>query len=73
MASHHDHFFQVVFGQPEHAAPLLRTALPAPVADAIDWRTLTRQDPTQRGRRGRRTLCDLLFEVRTVQQQDLLL
>jgi hypothetical protein len=73
VASHHDHFFQVVFGQPEHAAPLLRTALPAPVADAIDWRTLTRQDPTQRGRRGRRTLCDLLFEVRTVQQQDLLL
>ena len=73
MASHHDHFFQVAFGEPEHAVPLLRTALPAPVADAIDWRTLTRQDPTQRGRRGRRTLCDLLFEVRTVQQQDLLL
>jgi hypothetical protein len=63
VASHHDHFFQVAFGQPEHAAPLLRTALPAPVADAIDWRTLTRQDPTQRGRRGRRTLCDLLFDL----------
>jgi hypothetical protein len=73
VASHHDHFFQVAFGEPEHAVPLLRSALPAPVADAIDWRTLTRQDPTQRGRRGRRTLCDLLFEVRTVQQQDLLL
>ncbi|MFN9334381.1 MAG: Rpn family recombination-promoting nuclease/putative transposase, partial [Planctomycetota bacterium] len=73
MASHHDHFFQVAFGEPEHAVPLLRSALPAPVADAIDWRTLTRHDPTQRGRRGRRTLCDLLFAVRTVQQQDLLL
>lgn len=73
VASHHDHFFQVAFGEPEHAVPLLRSALPAPVADAIDWRTLTRQDPTQRGRRGRRTLCDLLFAVRTVQQQDLLL
>ena len=73
MASHHDHFFQVAFGQPEHAAPLLRTALPAPVADAIDWRTLVRKDPTHRGRRGRGTLCDLLFAVRTVQHQDLLL
>ena len=73
MASQHDHFFQVAFGEPEHAVPLLRSALPTPVADAIDWRTLTRQDPTQRGRRGRRTLCDLLFAVRTVQQQDLLL
>ncbi|MFN9756784.1 MAG: hypothetical protein ACK58X_10265, partial [Planctomycetota bacterium] len=46
VASHHDHFFQVAFGEPEHAVPLLRSALPAPVADAIDWRTLTRQDPT---------------------------
>jgi hypothetical protein len=73
VASQHDHFFQVAFGEPEHAVPLLRSALPTPVADAIDWRTLTRQDPTQRGRRGRRTLCDLLFAVRTVQQQDLLL
>jgi len=73
VASHHDHFFQVAFGEPEHAVPLLRSALPAPFAEAIDWRTLTRHDPTQRGRRGRRTLCDLLFAVRTVQQQDLLL
>lgn len=73
MASHHDHLFQVAFGDPEHAVPLLRTALPANLADAIDWRTLTRKNPTQRGRRSRRTLCDLLFAVRTHHQLDLLL
>ncbi len=73
MASHHDHLFQVAFGDPEHAVPLLRTALPASLADAIDWRTLTRKNPTQHGRRSRRTLCDLLFAVRTRHQQDLLL
>ncbi len=73
MASHHDHLFQVAFGDPEHAVPLLRTALPASLADAIDWRTLTRKNPTQHGRRSRRTLCDLLFAVRTHHQQDLLL
>jgi hypothetical protein len=73
VASPHDHFFQLAFGDPEHAVPLLRTALPAPVASAIDWRTLARKDPTQRGRRGRRTLCDLLFTVRTTEHQDLLL
>jgi hypothetical protein len=60
VASHHDHLFQVAFGDPEHAVPLLRTALPANLADAIDWRTLTRKNPTQHGRRSRRTLCDLL-------------
>jgi len=73
VASHHDHLFQVAFGDPEHAVPLLRTALPASLADAIDWRTLTRKNPTQHGRRSRRTLCDLLFAVRTHHQQDLLL
>jgi hypothetical protein len=73
VASHHDHLFQVAFGDPEHAVPLLRTALPASLADAIDWRTLTRKNPTQHGRRSRRTLCDLLFAVRTRHQQDLLL
>ena len=73
MASHHDHLFQVAFGDPEHAVPLLRTALPASLADAIDWRTLTRKNPTQHGQSSRRTLCDLLFAVRTHHQQDLLL
>jgi len=73
VASHHDHLFQVAFGDPEHALPLLRTALPATLAEAIDWRSLTRKNPTQHGRRSRRTLCDLLFSVRTHHQQNLLL
>jgi hypothetical protein len=73
VASHHDHLFQVAFGDPEHAVPLLRTALPASLADAIDWRTLCRKNPTQHRRRSRRTLCDLLFSVRTHHQQNLLL
>jgi len=57
VASHHDHLFQVAFGDPEHAVPLLRTALPGKLADAIDWRTLTRDNPTHthHGRRSRRT------------------
>ncbi len=73
MASHHDHLFQLAFGDPEHAVPLLRTALPATLAKAIDWRTLTRKNPTHHGRRSRRTHCDLLFSVRTDRRQTLLL
>ncbi len=72
MASHHDHLFQLAFADPEHAVPLLRTALPASIAEAIDWRTLTRENPTLHGRR-RRTTCDLLFSVRTNHRQTLLL
>jgi len=73
VASHHDHLFQVAFGDPEHAVPLLRTALPASLANAIDWRTLTRDNPNHHGRRSRRTHCDLLFSVRTHHHQELLL
>jgi predicted transposase YdaD len=64
VAAPHDHLFQLVFADPEHARPLLQSALPAPVVAAIDWRTLTRHDPAQRSRRGKRTTCDVLFEVR---------
>ncbi len=39
----HDALFRAAFEQPEHAAGLLRGALPATVADALAWDTLTRE------------------------------
>lgn len=73
MAQPHDHLFRLVFTDPEHARALLRSALPAPVADAIDWPTLTRETPGHLGRRGRQTTCDLLFAVHTRGRRKLLL
>jgi predicted transposase YdaD len=73
VAESHDHLFQLTFADPEHARPLLRSALPAAVAGTIDWRTLSRHDPGHRGRRGKRTVCDVLFEVRLRAGGDLLL
>lgn len=40
MANDHDALFRHVFAQPEHAASLLRAALPAAVVAAIDWPSL---------------------------------
>ncbi|HET7501504.1 MAG TPA: Rpn family recombination-promoting nuclease/putative transposase [Kofleriaceae bacterium] len=37
----HDALFQGVLGRPEHARGVLRTIMPATVAAAIDWSTLT--------------------------------
>lgn len=59
----HDRLFRLVFADPAHAGPLLRSALPPAVAAAIDWPTLTRCVPALRGRRSKQTLCDLLFSV----------
>ena len=73
MADPHDHLFQLVFADPIHAVPLLRSALPAAIARLIDWSTLTRKKATQRGRRGRKTLCDVLFAARTLCGRRLLL
>jgi predicted transposase/invertase (TIGR01784 family) len=39
----HDLIFKAVFGQPEHARGALRAILPAALADALDWSTLTLQ------------------------------
>ena len=39
----HDLIFKAVFGQPEHARGTLRTILPAALAEALDWSTLTLQ------------------------------
>lgn len=69
----HDHLFQQIFAEPEHAGPLLRSALAPTVALLIDWSTLTRCRRTHHGRRGKRTICDLLFAVRLVGGHPLLL
>jgi hypothetical protein len=60
VASHHDHLFQLVFADPKHAVPLLRSALPASIHQIINWSTLTRIRATQRGRRGKKTICDVV-------------
>lgn len=64
MAQRHDHLFQVLFGDEREARPLLRTTLSPAIEQSIDWSSLTRLRATQRGRRGKRTICDLLFSVR---------
>ena len=38
----HDALFRAVFGDPDNAAELLRSVLPAAITAAIDWRTLRR-------------------------------
>ena len=38
----HDALFRAVFGDPDNAAELLRSILPAAITAAIDWRTLRR-------------------------------
>jgi hypothetical protein len=60
----HDSLFRYVFGQPEHAAPLLRSALPEPVTRIIDWSSLRRQPDPQVDERQQQQQCDLLFAVR---------
>ena len=40
MTHDHNSLFHLTFSEPEHAASLLRTILPAAVANAIDWRSL---------------------------------
>jgi predicted transposase/invertase (TIGR01784 family) len=37
----HDALFKVVCSQPEHARGMLRTVVPAALAEALDWQTLT--------------------------------
>jgi predicted transposase/invertase (TIGR01784 family) len=39
----HDLVFKAVFGQPEHARGMLRAIVPAALAEALDWSTLTLQ------------------------------
>lgn len=61
MGNVHDSLFRDTFGQPEHAAPLLRALLPAPLAAAIDWQTLEPLPEPQVDERQRNQQVDLLF------------
>jgi len=63
MATPHDALFKEVFRKPEHARGALQAAMPAEIASAVDWSSLTRcpgsfVDPVLRERH-----TDLLFEV----------
>lgn len=62
--SPHDALFRYTFGQPEHAAPLLRGILPAGVVRSCDWSTLTLRPGTRLDRKLQRRQTDLLFAVR---------
>jgi predicted transposase YdaD len=61
MANPHDSFFHFIFGPPERAAELLRTALAATLAAAIDWTTLARHDTRLDDGRGEGIEADLVF------------
>jgi hypothetical protein len=59
----HDTLFREVFAQPEHAAALLRSALPSALASAIDWATLAGVKSTFVDAASQRHYSDLLFSV----------
>ena len=59
----HDALFRAVFGDPDNAAELLRSILPAAITAAIDWRTLRRVEGSfvDEALRGKRA--DVLFRA----------
>jgi hypothetical protein len=61
IATPHDALFKAVFSQPEHAAGELRQLLPAPLADRIDWPSLTLVPGAYVDEDLRLTQSDLLF------------
>lgn len=61
MTTDHDALFRHVFAQPEHAASLLRSALPAAVVAAIDWSSLRLAAGTSVDEGLRDRHADLLF------------
>ena len=60
----HDHLFRSVFRDEAEAAALLRAHLAEPVAGAVRWSSLARQDVTFIDDRLRDSESDLLFAVR---------
>jgi len=62
-ATPHDKIFKVVFGEPAHAAVVLRAALPPPLAAALDWERLTPGSPVIVGPDLREGSRDLLFRT----------
>ena len=64
MATPHDSLFRDTFAQPEHAAPLLRALLPAPLVAAIDWGELRPVPSPQVDEQQNAQQTDLLFATR---------
>jgi hypothetical protein len=62
----HDALFKAVFSQPEHAAALLATLVPAPFAARVDWTSLAPLPANFVDARLAQRHSDLLFSVRTV-------
>jgi len=61
----HDALFRYTFGQPEHAAGLLRALLPPAAAAGLDFASVAVLPETRLDRRLRRQQADLLYAVRT--------
>jgi hypothetical protein len=57
----HDALFRAVFGDPDNAAELLRSVLPAAITAAIDWRSLRRVEGSFVDEALRDKHADLLF------------
>ena len=59
----HDSLFRDIFGNPEHAGPLLRALLPPELATAIEWGSLKNAPTAQVDEEQRNQQSDQLFEV----------
>jgi len=64
VATPHDSLFRDTFAQPEHAAPLLRALLPAPLVATIDWAELRPAPSPQVDEQQNAQQTDLLFATR---------
>ena len=65
----HDLLFRSVFSEREHAAGLLRSALPASLVSGIDWSTLRARKASFIDRALRETHSDVLVSVRMREQE----
>ena len=64
MGTPHDSLFRDTFVEPEHAAPLLRAILPAPLVAAIDWGQLRPAPVPQVDEQQNAQQTDVLFTTR---------
>jgi predicted transposase YdaD len=71
MATPHDALFKSFFATPEHAADVLRVALPEAVSRRIDWTSLEATDGTLIDETLRERRTDLLLHARTTSGETL--
>lgn len=69
MATPHDALFKSFFATPEHAADVLRSALPASLSECIDWSSLRTDDGTHVDTSLRESRSDLLLHARTTAKE----